>query len=158
LFGSKEGASLPQTLRALRQSWSGALVVGLCGLLPALSFFGWWDSYFSFALYSANVARADLYVTQTFRDHLPGRLQTYVDPVENFNPAFQLPYVFEHPRWGAAEMHVPPLPEPRAFAVLFRRLAVYATNEGDCWMIVETRGGKHLLYRPGDASPVILKQ
>jgi len=41
------------------------MVVGLCGLLPILSYFGWWDSYFSFALYSANVPRADLYVTQS---------------------------------------------------------------------------------------------
>jgi len=157
LFGAKACASLPDTWRELRQSWSGALVVGLCGLLPVLSFFGWWDSYFSFALYSANVSRADVYVTASFRDHLPARLQTYVDPVENFNPAFQLPYVFEHPRWGAAEMHAPPLPEPRAFAIMFRHLAAYATNESDCWMIVETRGGKHLLYRPGEASPVVLK-
>jgi hypothetical protein len=157
LFGAKALASLPHTWRELRQSWSGALVVGLCGLLPVLSFFGWWDSYFSFALYSANVSRADLYVTVSFRDHLPARLRPYVDPVENFNPAFQLPYVFEHPRWGAAEMHVPPLPEPRAFAIMFRHLAAYATNESDCWMIVETRGGKHLLYRPGEASPVVLK-
>jgi hypothetical protein len=31
-------------------------------------------------------------------------------------------------------------------------------NEGDCRMIVETRGGKILLYRPGDSNPVILKQ
>jgi len=65
LFGSKECASLPQNLRELGRSWIGAMVVGLCGLLPILSYFGWWDSYFSFALYSANVPRADLYVTQS---------------------------------------------------------------------------------------------
>jgi uncharacterized membrane protein YphA (DoxX/SURF4 family) len=158
LFGAKECASLPQTLRELRRSLSGALVVGLFGLLPVLSFFGWWDSYFSFALYSANLSRADLYVTESFRDRLPARLQTYVHPVENFNPAFQLPFVFEHQRWGAAELRVPPLPEPRAYAVMFRRMAAYATNEGDCRMIVETRGGRILLYRPGASNPVILKQ
>ena len=158
LFGSKECASLPQTLRELRRSLCGALVVGLYGLLPAFSFFGWWDSYFSFALYSANLSTANLYVTQSFRDRLPARLQPFVHPIENFNPAFQLPFVFEHPRWGAAEMHAPPLPEPRAYAVMFRYIAAYATNESDCRMIVETRSGKLLLYRPDASNPVILKQ
>ena len=158
LFGWGESASVRQTWSELRRSWIAALVTGLCGLLPILSFFGWWDSYFSFALYSANVSRADLYVTQSFRDRLPARLQTYVHPVENFNPAFQLPFAFEHPRWAAAEMRVPQLPEPRGFAIMFRRIAAYATNENDCRMIVETRGGKILLYRPGDANPLVIKR
>jgi hypothetical protein len=157
LFGSKEGVPLGETLRELRRSSCGALVVGLCGLLPILSYFGWWDSYFSFALYSANVSRADLYVTQSFRDRLPARLQTYVHPVENLNPAFQLPFVFEHPRWAAAEMRVPQAPEPRGFAVMFEHIAAYATNEGDCKMLVETRGGKILLYRPGQSNPLVVK-
>jgi len=157
LFGPKEAPSLPHTLRELGRSRKGALVVGLCGLLPILSYFGWWDSYFSFSLYSANVSRADMYVTQSFRDRLPSRLQTYVHSVENYNPAFQLPFVFEHPRWAAAEMRVPEMPEPRGFAMTFRHIAAYATNEDDCRMIVETRGGKILLYRPGEAQPVIVK-
>lgn len=158
LFVAKECAGLPQTLRELRRSLCGATIVGLFGLLPALSFFGWWDSYFSFALYSANLAKADLYVTDSFRDRLPARLQRFVLPVENFNPAFQLPLVFEHPRWAASELGAPPLPEPRGYAVMFRHIAAYATSDADCRMIVETRGEKVLLYRPSEASPVVLKQ
>jgi hypothetical protein len=157
LFGGKESAMLPRTLRELRRSACATVVVGLFGLLPVLSFFGWWDSYFSFALYSGNLAKADLYVTQKFRDRLPTRLQAYVHPVENFNPAFQLPFVFEHPRWAADQLGVPPLPEPRGYAVMFQYIAARAANDGDCRMIVETRGGKILLYRPGDAIPVVLK-
>ena len=157
LFGSEPCADLPPTLRELRRSGSGMLVVGLFGLLPALSYFGWWDSYFSFALYSANLSRADLYVTQSFRDRLPSRLQAFVDPVKNFNPAFQLPFVFQHPRWAAAELGTPELPEPRSYAVMFESVAAYATNDGDCRMIVETRGGKILLYRPGHSHPDVLK-
>ena len=157
LFGGGEGASLPQTLRELKQSCCGALVVGLFGLMPVFSYLGWWDSYFSFALYSANLSRADLYVTQSFCDRLPARLQTYVHPVEEANPAFQLPFVFEHPRWAAAELGAPELPEPRNFAVMFRHIAAYDTNQDDCRMIVETRAGRILLYRPGAANPVVLK-
>lgn len=97
-------------------------------------------------------------MTESFRDHLPVKLQIYVHPVENFNPAFQLPFVFEHPHWAADQLGVPPLPEPRGYAVMFRYIAACATNNGGCAMIVETRGGKILLYRPGDASPAVLKQ
>ncbi|HXB58961.1 MAG TPA: hypothetical protein VNU95_05335 [Candidatus Acidoferrales bacterium] len=158
LFGSKECAALPQTLWELCRSWGVVLIVGLYALLPILSFFGCWDSYFSFSLYSANLSRADLYVTQSFRARLPARLQKYVDPVQNYDPSFQLPYVFEHPRWAAAQLEVPELPEPRGYAIMFRRIAAYATNANDCRMIVETRGGKVLLYRPGVANPVILRQ
>ena len=142
LFGAKEGFALPQTLRELRRSWSGMLVVGLFGLLPALSYYGRWDSYFSFALYSANLSRADLYVTQSFRDRLPLRLQRYVDPVENFNPGFQLPFVYQHPRWAAAELGTPELPEPRGYAVMFRHIAAFATNDDDCRMLVQSGAGK----------------
>jgi hypothetical protein len=53
LFGSKEGASFPQSLQDLRTSIAGTVVVALFAFLPALSFLGWWDSYFSWALYSA---------------------------------------------------------------------------------------------------------
>jgi hypothetical protein len=157
LFGSKPCAALPPTLRELRRSGSGMLVVGLFGLLPALSYLGWWDSYFSFSLYSANLSRADLYVTQSFRDRLPSQLRIYVDPVENFNPAFQLPFVFQHPRWAAADLGTPELPEPRGYAVMFQHIAAFATNDEDCRMIVETRSGKILLYRPGHSSPDVLK-
>lgn len=158
LFGAKEQVSLPQTLRELRGSRGCASLVGLYALLPILSFFGWWDSYFSFSLYSANLARADVYLTQSFRDHLPARLQKYVDPVKNFDPSFQLPYVFEHPRWAAAQLGVPELPEPMGYAVMFRHIAAYATNENDCRMIVETRGGRVWLYLPGAAKPVVVRQ
>jgi hypothetical protein len=157
LFGSKECTGLPQTLRELRRFRGVSLVLGLYALLPILSFFGCWDSYFSFALYSANLSKADLYVTQSFRERLPGRLQKYVDPVENYDPSFQLPCVFEHPRWAASELGVPELPEPRGYAVMFRYVAAYATNENDCRMVVETRGVKILLYRPS-ANPVVLHQ
>ena len=156
LFGAKEHASLPQTLRETRRSWAGAAGVGLFGLLPVLSYFGWWDSYFSFALYSANVARADVYVTQGFKNRLPVRLRMYVHPVENFNPHFQLPFTFEHERWAAAQLRVPPIPEPREFVVMFRRLAIYATNDADCRMVVETRGGEILIYQPRKMEPLVV--
>jgi hypothetical protein len=158
LFASRQCVSLPRTFLELRRSWSGTLVVGFYGLLPILSFFGCWDSYFSFALYSYNLANADVYVTRSFVEHLPARLRIHVYPTQHFNPAFQAPFMFEHRMWAEAEMGVPPLPEPRGYVVMFRHLAAYDTNEDDCWMLVETRRGTILRYRPGSADPVVLNQ
>ena len=158
LFGLKERASLMQALGEVRKSIVGAVVIALYGLLPILSFFGWWDSYFSFSLYSANLSKADLYLSRPFLERLPAQLQTYVYPTKNFNPSFQAPFILEHQMWAAAKLGVPPLPEPRGYAVVFRQIAAYATNDDDCWMYVQTRGGNVLLYRPGAANPLIINK
>lgn len=157
LFATKECVSPVQTLRELRHSWEGVLIVGLYGFLPILSFFGLWDSYLSFALYSYNLTKAEVYMSQSFLIDLPPRLQTYVYPVKHYNPAFQLPYMFEFSMWAEAEMGVPPLPEPRGYLVMFRYIATYATNNDDCSMLLETRNGKILCYRLGAAKPIVLK-
>jgi hypothetical protein len=155
LFGSKETASFSEIFRELRRSWGGAMVVGLYGLLPVLSFFGLWDSYLSFSLYSGNLSNADLYVTQSFAKRLPRDMQTYVYPTRNYNPAYQAPFMFEHVMWATAVLGTPPLPEQRGYAVMFRYVSAYATNKDECWMLVQPRGGKIWLYRPGSVSPTL---
>jgi hypothetical protein len=158
LFGTKEHSPLTQTWCDLRRSWSAVLVVGLYGILPLLSFFGFWDSYLSFALYSYNLANAEVYVSPSFLPRLPPKLQTYVYPVKNYDPNLQLPYMFEFPMWAQAEMGVPPLPEPRGYLIMFQHIGTYATNKDDCLMLLETRSGKVLRYRLGMADPEVLKQ
>jgi uncharacterized membrane protein YphA (DoxX/SURF4 family) len=154
LFGARESASLPQTFSELCHSWGGALVLGLYGLLPVLSFFGWWDSYLSFSLYSGNLANADFYLTQSLAQRLPAQMQTYVYPTRDYNPAYQAPYMFEHVMWGTAVLGTPPLPEPRGYAAMFQYVSAYATNKDECWMLVQPRGGPIWIYRPGATNPV----
>ncbi|HXC36807.1 MAG TPA: hypothetical protein VNV43_13090 [Candidatus Acidoferrales bacterium] len=158
LFVAKEPISPAQAVRELRHSWSGTLVVGLYGFLPVLSFFGLWDAYLSFALYSYNLPNAEIYVSRSFLSRLPPGLESYVYPVKNFNPALQLPYMFEYPIWAQAEIGVPPLPEPRAFLVVFRHIAALGAKEDDCWMLLETRTGRVSLYRAGISHPTVIKQ
>src|SRR5438874_386504 len=82
--------TLSQTLRDLRGSQAASIAVLLFGLLPILSFFGLWDSYFSFSLYAENAARANIFVTQPFADRLPSELRKYVQPfTSNFDPQHQ---------------------------------------------------------------------
>jgi uncharacterized membrane protein YphA (DoxX/SURF4 family) len=157
LFATKECVSLPEVWQDLRRCRSGILLVGLYGLLPLLSFFGWWDSYLSFALYSYNLADADVYVSPSLLDHLPSKLQTYVYPVKHFNPALQLPYMLEYRIWAEAEMGAPPLPEPRGYLILFHHVEAYATNDDDCRLLVKTRSGRILLYHLNDQNPTVLK-
>ncbi len=156
LFGGKQFVGLPETVRALRPSPVAALIVGLYGFLPILSFVGLWDSYFSFSLYSYNAARAEVYLSQSCVARLPSKLQAYVYPVKNYNPALQLPYMFEYSMWADADMGSPPLPEPRGYKVLFKYIASYAANDGDCLMLLKTRTGRIFLYRPG-APPLELQ-
>jgi hypothetical protein len=158
LFVAKEPISPAQAVRELRHSWSGTLVVGLYGFLPVLSFFGLWDAYLSFALYSYNLPNAEIYVSRSFLSRLPPGLESYVYPVKNFNHALQLPYMFEYPIWAQAEIGVPPLPEPRAFLVVFRHIAALGAKEDDCWMLLETRTGRVSLYRAGISHPTVIKQ
>jgi hypothetical protein len=159
LFGSKECASLPGAWSELRRSGLSLLIVTLFGLLPLLCFFGCWDSYFSFALYSGNLSRADVYLSQPFAKRLPARLQPFVYPVKNYNSTspYQKPYMFEHVLWGTAELGTPPLPEPRGYTVMFRYIAAYATNSNDCSMLIQTRSGKILMYQAGVIQPVLLQ-
>jgi hypothetical protein len=121
--------------------------------LPVLSYWGWWNSYFSFALYSANTARADIYVSADYRAKLSPGLQGFVEPVKDFDPTFQKPFVFAHLKWAVAELGVPGVPEPGAFVEIFRAVSRTARDETDCQMIVGTRDGHVLLFVPGTRSP-----
>src|SRR2546422_3194044 len=78
-----------------------AVVLASFWLLPILSFFGKWPSYLSFAAYSGNLATADMFVTESFRERLPESLRSFVQPTQApLNPQIQGPYVFDHKHWG----------------------------------------------------------
>lgn len=155
LFGARECAALPQTFSQLRTSLGAVVIVGLYALLPVLSFFGLWDSYLSFSLYSGNLANADFYITQSLAQRLPRDMQTYVYPTRDYNPAYQAPYMFEHVMWATAILGTPPLPEPRGYATMFRYVSAYATNKDECWMFVQPRNSPVWVYRPGATNPVV---
>jgi hypothetical protein len=157
LFPIKAVLTLPKAWRILLPARLALVVLALFCLLPVLSYWGRWDSYLSFALYSANTARADIYLSESFRDRLAPALRRFVEPVANFDPSFQKPFTFSHLKWGVAELGVPPLAEPRAFTVVFQAFSRAARDEQDCHMIVGTRTGHALLLVPGAHSPKVLE-
>jgi hypothetical protein len=149
-IAARDALSLAQSVTALRQSRAALVLVSLFTLLPILSFKGRWDSGFSFSLYSENQAVANVFVTQAFADRLPERLKPYVQPyATEFDPMHQGPLLFAFQAWCFEELHVPPLPEPRAYRAVFNHLCAYAVEPADVRMIIGTRGGP-VLFLEGE--------
>jgi hypothetical protein len=144
------GGGVQKAFVDLRGSRVALCVVGLYALLPVLSYAGWWDSYFSFSLYSGNIGSVNIFVTQPFADRLPPKLNRYVQPFQpNYDPQHQGPLLFNIDAWAYEELHVPPVPEIRNYRSVYRALRVYSKEPGDVRMIIGPRAGP-VLFQEGD--------
>jgi uncharacterized membrane protein YphA (DoxX/SURF4 family) len=131
-------------------SRAALVVVALYSLLPILSYSGRWDSYFSFSLYSENLAVANIFVTESFRANLPPQLQRHVETFpQAYDPEHQGPLLFVFPNWAYEELHVPTLFEPRNFVNIYRALQPYAQTPADLRMIIGPRSGP-VIFREGE--------
>jgi hypothetical protein len=145
-----DDATLGVNWRQLLGTRPALCFVAMYSLLPALSFYGKWDSYFSFALYSENLAVANIFVTESFRENLPANLRRHAQPFpQAFDPARQGPLTFSFTAWAYEEMHVPPISETRNFENVYRALKPYAPTPGDLRMIIGPRSGT-VIFREGD--------
>jgi hypothetical protein len=150
LFAARVPFRAAESLGVLRQSKSALAVTSLICLLPVLNLFGWWDSYFSFSLYSADLAVADVYVTEKYGQRLPASLRQFVHPVRPaYNPQWQEPFLFDHTSWSMHVLGAPELPEPRGYLAMFRRLNSYAGSPGELHMVLSPRRGP-ILYCQGE--------
>lgn len=136
-----------------RSAWS-VVVVALFWLLPILSFFGKWDSYLSFSLYTGNLTKADIFISASLRERLPPELHEFIKPTpEPFNEQVQGPYVVLVELWADKVLRVPPLPEARNYRHIARYLAGFAADPNDVHLVLIPRVGKILFYRGGDLRP-----
>jgi hypothetical protein len=136
-----------------RSSAWGPAVVALFWGLPLLSYYGWWDSYLSFSVYSGNTARADIILSPAMKERLPASLQSFAHPLGRTNQSgYHGPFRFDFRNWGEAEVKVPPLPEPRSYLALARYLAPYAERPDDLRLILVPRFGSNAVYRASDLS------
>ncbi|HEV2765259.1 MAG TPA: hypothetical protein VGV38_19910, partial [Pyrinomonadaceae bacterium] len=97
-----------------------SLAVVLFGLLPALNFFGLWDSYLSSSLYSGATARASVMLGDADAARLPPGVRAYVERNAEGREFVSLN------RWAYGELNVPPYPEPRVARRIARRLCADA--------------------------------
>jgi hypothetical protein len=150
--------NLKQALAELMRSKLALLIIACYALLPILSFYGKWDAYFSFALYSENPASANVFVTQEFADRLPPPMRKQVQKFQTeFDPVHQGPLVFNLGAWGYEELHVPPIAETRNFISVYKALQAWSQKPGDLRMIVGQRAGPVIFYE-GDSREYLTPQ
>lgn len=142
------------TWSSLRGSaWSSGVVALFC-LLPVLSFFGKWDSYLSFSLYTGRLTKADIFISASLRERLPPALHEFIVATPTpFNEQLQGPYVVLTELWADKILRTPPLPEARNYRNVARYLASFASDPNDLRMVLIPRVGKPLFYRGGDLRP-----
>ncbi len=139
------------TLR--RPAWSFA-VVALFWLLPILSFFGKWDSYLSFSLYTGRLTKADIFISDSLREKLPPQLHEFIVATPTpFNEQLQGPFVVLTELWADKILRTPPLPEARNYRNAARYLASFAADPNELHLVLIPRVGKPLFYRGGDLRP-----
>lgn len=152
------GPCLTETFTMIRRSRLALAVLIPFSLLPILSYCGWWDSNFSFALYSENKATANIFVTKALGNRLPPVMCRHVHPFPPVHdPQHQAPYYFAFEAWGYEAMHVPPLSEPRNFRAIFHHLRAYSKETEDLRMIIGAREGSVMFYQGESASPLTAK-
>ncbi len=105
----------------------------VCGLLPALSFGGWWDLYLSGALYSGKSPIAVMRISEGLRDRLPSTAKNTV--FQTTRGEFMLPFY----EWSLSDLNVPPYPEPRAYRQIVRQLCTLDTDLQTNALIIKGR-------------------
>jgi hypothetical protein len=136
-----------QTFAALSLSKAAFLVIALYGLLPILSYFGLWDSYFSFAVYAENAATANVFISEAFKDRLSPKIASNVIAYPgNYDPQFQGPYVLMYGAWCYKDLHVVFIPEPRVYHSFFLAMRAYSREPADLRLMVGPRYGPIRFY------------
>ncbi len=135
----------------LRRSISALVLTSLITLLPAFSYLGWWDSYFSFALYSGNTAKADLIIVPSLVPRLPEAMRGFAHPLHAdviaLNPGMKGLWVFDMQTWALTSLDVPPIPEPRNYRSMAKVVARFAERPDDAQLIVFPRRGPTQVFR-----------
>jgi len=148
LFPSKQPALTWFDLRQTR--WAAAVII-FFAVTPALSFFGCWDSYLSFSLYTGHLTKADLYISEDVKARLPSPLLEFVVPTPPpYNKDIQGPYVVLVELWADKILRVPPLPESRGYRRVTQYLTQFATDPDDVRLVLAPRVGRVLFYRGSD--------
>lgn len=94
-------------------------------LLPLLSLFGLWERYLSGALYSGNIATAEVRLSGVVAEKLPPQVRAKVRPDGAGGGALKL----EH--WSYTELHVPTYPSARVFRGAAASLCELAESPSD---------------------------
>jgi hypothetical protein len=138
LFSGRPGPSAREILSP-RNGWYHRVVLVLFGMLPALSFVYLWDSYLSFAVYTPNVKKARIYVSDTVRGDLPPVVRAYVR--KDGEGRNELDFM----SWSGNELKVPLYPQARIYQSVARYACRYAKTPSEVELAVDQRAFGALL-------------
>lgn len=108
-------------------------VVIICGLLPALSFPGWWGLYLSWSLYSGRTPIAVVHINENMRERLSTNASEKLFATSRGE--LMLPFY----EWSLSELNVPPYPEVRVYRQLARQMCLLADDKQRSELIVRER-------------------
>lgn len=120
----------PSLLKPVFQDHLGKAIFLLCGVLPALHFFGLWDTYLSASLYSEKALEGWIYLTETGYAHLPSDYK--VNAIRSAPGQYRIGIL----EWGSRQLNVPPYPEARVFRAVAERLVQEGVPAGDITLLV----------------------
>jgi hypothetical protein len=129
LFWRSDPGGARQILWA-RPRWFQGLVIALFVVMPALSFFGLWDSYLSAELYSGGTRYGLIEMTDAAKAALPAEIRRYVGRRRSGRNVLDLT------AWALAERAVETYPEARVFEATARTLCRYAPHPADMTLVI----------------------
>ena len=131
----------------LKHGWLSRVVLVLFTLAPGLSFFGLWDHYPSWALYSGNRNEGRLYFSDAVYEKLADAVQDYVTDEGPDRDGLEVA------EWSYGELNVPAYPEMRVFRQVQRGLCRY----GEVTLVIEGKatlfdGKRRIVFTCGSGS------
>jgi len=120
----------PSLLKPVFQDSLGKAILILCGIMPAFSFIGAWDTYLSASLYSEKAREGWIYLSESGYEHLPNEDKIYA--VRSAPGQYRIGII----EWGSRQMNVPPYPEPRVFQTIAEHLIQQGVPAGDITLLV----------------------
>ena len=103
------------------------VILVLLGVLPSLSFVGWWPSDLSLCLYTANLTEAQVLVSPSVKQQLPPEVQQYVKNVSGH-------LVLRTQDWSFGEMNVPPYAEIQSFTTIGATVCRWVNYSPDLYL------------------------
>lgn len=117
LFAGKAEFSFHEVVWTKHRYHAAVLVV--FAIFPFLSFFNYWDSYLSAALYSGNLTEAQIYTTDAGKASLPAAIRSRLVHTSSDTNVLNIQ------RWAIEDLNVTPYPETR----VYRRIAKDVCNQ-----------------------------
>jgi hypothetical protein len=109
------------------------VVLVLVLIMPFFSFFGWWDSYLSWSLYSGNVDGASIFCSDAVAKQLPGYLQRYITHVSSNNNLLDVR------DWTMGELNIPGYPESRVYRRIGGEVCRLSDNSPEMAMYIQEK-------------------